>query len=561
MTATTAASPSDARAGTPRGGAATHWLQAVPWAAFMAAALPLIVAAVAIVVRRPVIDWSGDRALTELGVRGAAHGHQLLGIGGRFGWRHPGPLWLQLLVPLYETSGRAPWSLSVGAIALHVVMIGIAVAVAVRAAGARGAAVLAAAVALFLHATGMLYWTNLWAGYALTWPLLALIAVGALASSAPSRDAWALPAALVIGTLLVQTDVSTIVPVVVVIAAAGLLRAARRLRARETASAARAPLAWADALRRAPPVAAVLSVLVVAAWVPPLIQQATHNPGNITLLVRFARSGAGGHPLRLAIASVGAALSVFPAGARWVLRPGVQQHLGAGPWWAIATTLGALVGSLAVAVVGWRRRRTFAADLALMTALGIVAGVVSMSRVDGPLNFYLLTWVTILPVTGVTAALLVLLPDAPLRVRGHAADIVAAGLLALAACVALSITVLHGTEQDWDRQGSRDAGAQTALVNAGLGPSARGLVLVHVVTSDAWPDAAGVALQLQRHGARIEVDPGWVFLFGDEFAPVRRPPMGEVWFARPHEAPALLGIPRISDLGRVGGVDVYARTG
>ncbi|HVM68085.1 MAG TPA: hypothetical protein VMU14_24625, partial [Acidimicrobiales bacterium] len=41
------------------------------WASFAVAALPLIVAAIAIVVRRPVIDWSGDRALTELGVREA----------------------------------------------------------------------------------------------------------------------------------------------------------------------------------------------------------------------------------------------------------------------------------------------------------------------------------------------------------------------------------------------------------------------------------------------------------------------------------------------------------
>jgi hypothetical protein len=239
-----------------------------------------------------------------------------------------------------------------------------------------------------------------------------------------------------------------------------------------------------------------------------------------------------------------------------VLRPGVQAHLGAGPWWAIAVTLGALVASIGVAVVGWRRKRRFAGDLAMLTALGIVAGVISMSRVDGPLNYYLLIWVTILPVTGVIAAVLVLLPEGQV---GPVPRAVVAGFLALAVVVAVPVTVLHGTEQDWDRQASRDVAAQSALVTRALGQAAHGLVLVHVVTSDTWPDAAGVALQLQRGGARIEVDRGWVFLFGDEFAPALTLPNAELWFARPHEAPALVGVPGIVGLGRVDGVNVYAR--
>jgi hypothetical protein len=515
----------------------------VPWLAFTAAALPLIVAAVAIVAHRPVIDWGGDRALTELGVREAAHGHRLLGIGGRFGWRHPGPLWLQLLVPLYELTGHAPWSLSIGAMAIHIAMIAIAVAVTARAGGARAAAVLAAAVAVYLCATGMLYWTNLWAGYAITWPLLALMALAAHGSS--SGKVWPFPAAVLVGTLLVQTDVSTAVVVVLVIVAAVVLRLVHHGRTLSVG----APTA------RGRVAAGALAALVVAAWVPPLIQQATHDPGNVTLLVRFARNGAGGHPLRLAAASVGAAMSVFPLGARWVLRPGVQEHLGAGAWWAVALVVAAFAATVGVAVVGWRRGRTFAADLALLTAAGIAAAVFSMSRVDGPINFYLLTWVTILPVTGVTAAVLVLLPEAQPGRR----DLAVVAALVVAAVAALVETGLHGTEHDWDRAASRDVAAQTALAVHALGASAHGLVRVHVVTSDTWPDGAGVALQLQRHGARIEVDPNWVFLFGDEFAPTKRTPAAELWFARPHEAPVVQQVPGIVKAGSVNGVDVYAR--
>ena len=541
---------------------ARRWVRLAPWVAFAAAALPLIVPAVAIAVRAPTIHWAGDRALTELGVREAAGGRQLLGIGGRFGWRHPGPVWMQLLVPGYELTGHAPWSLSVGVLLIHVAMVAIAVFAAYRGAGARGAALVAAGVAVYLRATGLLYWTNLWAGYAFTWPMLALVVVGALAMAAP-RAGWAVPAALLLGTLMVQTDVSTALPVVAIGAVAFGVRLARVGPRRFLAGPARAADA-ADAADAAggrrhwsggpvSPTAAALLALAVVAWIPPIVQQATNNPGNVTLLVRFARQGAGGYPLRTAAAAVGAALSVFPIGARWVLHPQLQADLGRGPWWAVAVA-GASVGlSVAAAVVGWRRGRRFAGDLALLSATAMVAGVVAISRVDGPLNFYFLTWISVLPVPAVAAAVLALAPS------GGEVDVVAVVALVIAVAFSIGVVVTQGTEHDWDRRASADVGAETSLAVRALGPAARGLVLVHVVTSDTWPDAAGVALQLERRGARIEVDPGWVFLFGDAFKPRAVTPSAELWFARPHEAPVMREVPGADRLGNVGGIDVYAR--
>ena len=599
--------------------ASRRWARLAPWVAFAAAALPLIVPAVAIVVRAPVINWTGDRALTELGVREAAHGHQLLGIGGRFGWRHPGPLWMQLLVPGYEFTGHTPWSLSVGVLAIHVSMVAVAVFAAFRGAGVRGAALMAAGVAVYLRATGLLYWTNLWAGYAFTWPTLALVVVGALAM-AEANAGWAVPGALLLGTLMVQTDVSTAPAVAVIGAAAFGVRLARVGPRRFLAGPAAAvptgsgsaatgarpasaptdspptdstptdstptdspppdspppdsrpptrPLNGSDPTGPDPtgpdprwqrwsagpvsPAAAVLLVLAVAAWIPPLVQQATTNPGNLTLLVRFARQGAGGYPLRTAAAAVGAALSVFPLGARWVLHPGVQADLGSGPWWAVAAAVGSVAVTLAVAVVAWRRGRRFAGDLALLSAVGMVAGVIAISRVDGALNFYLLIWITILPVPAVVAAALALAPSRSGR------DVVTAAALAVAVAVSASVVATQWTEHDWDRRASADVAAETSLAVRALGPAAHGLVLVHVVTSDTWPDAAGVALQLERGGARIEVDERWVFLFGDAFKPRATAPSAEVWFARPHEAPYMRDQPGAQLLGTVSGIDVYGR--
>ena len=497
------------------------------------AAVPFVVPAAVIGARRPRLAWTGDRALTELAVREAAHFHQLLGMGGRFGWRHPGPIWLYLLVPAYELTGRAPWSLSVGVIALHVMFVTAAVVVTGWAGGARAAALVAVLATAYVLATGLTYWTNLWAGYAFTFPVLALVALVTAATS--RREAgWALAAAALAGTFLVQTDVST----VVVVAAVGLVGAGLRAGRFGLRSLVAGPAAFG------------LAALVVAAWVPPAVEELRHHPGNLTLLARFAARGSGGYPLRTAMGATGAALSVLPVGARWVLRNGVENRLGAGPWWAVALTAGYLVVLAGATAVGWRRDRRFAGDLAAVTAVAILAAVFAMSRVTGPISFYLLTWITVLPVTGLAGVVLAVPPGDRQGTLG---------LLGAAAVLAGLIVARSGTVHDYDRHASAVAMDATSRVASLLGPGAGGRVRVHVVTADTWQVAAGVGLQLERGGARLEVDDDWVFLFGDPFRPAGPPPTGEVWFARPHELPLVTPLPGVVDLGNVDGVELLAR--
>jgi hypothetical protein len=508
------------------------------------AVAPLLVPLVAIVARHPHIDWADDRALTELAVREAARGHQLLGIGGRFGWRHPGPLWIYLLLPFYELGGRAPWALSVGALALHLVMVAVALAVAARAGGMRTASVLGALVGAYTLATGVGLWTNLWAGYAFTWPLLALVVVVAVASS-DVRAGWALPAGALIGTLLVQTDLSTVVPVFLVLVAGAVLRA-RRWGVAHLVLAPRGRHAARAELRAG---SIALIVIAAAAWIPPLVEEVQGHPGNLTLVARFAMRGAGGYPLRTALAAVGGATSVVALGPRWVLSDRLPDHLHPGPLWAVWLAVGACAVLAATAVVGWRRGRTLAGDLAALTLVGLLAAVLAVSRVEGPINFYLLTWVTVLPVPGLTAVVLVFAPAAS-RI-----DRVA---LAASAVVAAILVLTQGTTHDWDRRGSADVAAQTSQVAAYVGDTSGRLVRVHVLTPITWRRAAGVALQLERAGSRIEVDRSWVFLFGDAFAPRPEPPAAELWFAHDNEVPAALAVPGVVDLGAVDGVHVLA---
>lgn len=511
------------------------------------AVAPLLVPLVSIFIRRPHIDWADDRALTELAVREAARGHQLLGIGGRFGWRHPGPLWIYLLVPFYDLGGRAPWALSVGAVAVHLVMITVALTVAGLAGGMRAASVLGVFVGAYTLATGLGLWTNLWAGYAFTWPLLALIVVVA-AASCDVRAGWALPAAALIGTLLVQTDLSTVVPVFFVLTAGVVLRTRRfgvgqLVRARRGRHAARSQ--WT-------PGSIALLVAVGAVWIPPLVQEVQGHPGNLTLVARFVVRAEGGYPLRTALAAVGGATSVVALGPRWVLSDHLPDHLHPGPWWAVWLAVGACVTLAATAAVGWHRHRRLAGDLAALTLVGLLAAVLAVSRVDGPINFYLLTWVTVLPVPGLTAVVLAFAPAPDIRHRlTWAASVVAA-------VVTVVLVVTQGTTHEWDRRGSADVAAQTRLVSAYIGDASGRLVRIHVLTPITWRRAAGVALQLERAGSRIEVDRNWVFLFGDAFAPRRGSAWADLWFAHPNEVPAALAVRGAVDLGEVDGVHVLA---
>ena len=509
------------------------------------AVVPLVVPAVAMVASPPHINWAGDQALTELAVRQAVGAHQLLGMGGRFGWRHPGPLWIYLLAPVYELAGRGPWSLGLAVLGLHIAMVTAGVAAAGRAGGRRAALVVAALVVLYIQATGLAYWTNLWAGYAFTWPMLALVMVAAVATTTP-RAGWALPAAALLATLLVQTDVSTIVPVAAVGLAAAVLRA-RRVGLRHLLAGRRGTHTAGGA---AVPVATVgLLAALAVAWVPPVIEQLTAHPGNITLLYHFGRQGAGGYPVRTALAAVGAALTVFPFGARWVLRNGMQSHIASGPWWAVTVAVAFMAGTLATALVARRRRRRLAGDLALLSLVGAIAAVIAVSRVAGEINFYLLTWITVLPIPALTGLVLTVAPSPGRRAT---VDPLASVALAVAAAVALVVVVTQGTTNNWDRATSALVADQTRLVQGAVGATGGSTVDIHVVTADTWRDAAGVALQLQRRGARIEVDRSWVFLFGDAFTPRGAPPAVELWFARTHELPVLADQADLVDLGATG---------
>jgi hypothetical protein len=236
-------------------------------------ALPLIVAAVA--VRRPTWYPALDLSMTEFRVRDVGTSDTpLIGLPGRIGPRleeqgsHPGPLSFYLLAPVYRALGSSPWALQVAAVALNVVALASAVAIAVRRGGARLGVALAAVLALVVAGYGPSTLAVPWNPYLpLLWWVVLLLAVWSVLCD----DVAMLPVAVFAATLCAQTHVSYLglVAVLGAVTAVALVLAWRR--AAPASPERRAVVRWS----------ALALALGVVLWLPPLVDQAVNDPGNM----------------------------------------------------------------------------------------------------------------------------------------------------------------------------------------------------------------------------------------------------------------------------------------
>jgi hypothetical protein len=151
-------------------------------------------------------------------------------------------------------------------------------------------------------------------------------------------------------------------------------------------------------------------------WVPPLIQQFTNNPGNMTLILRFFTG-----PQSAASATVAnsfrAAMAVYGVLA---IGPVEVMNLTIGRIFpnpvAVSITAAVLVAiGVAVVLVGWRRRHRFAVMVGTLSLVGAAVTVVAAYSVAGPVWGYLLIWALAAPLLAlIGVGVLVLAPaDAP----------------------------------------------------------------------------------------------------------------------------------------------------
>ncbi len=349
--------------------------------------VPLAVALVALAWR----DWHPvlDLAMTELRVRDVGGPDTpLIGLPGRIGrppdhGSHPGPVSFYVLAPVYRLAGSTSWGLELGAALVHCVAIGLALWIARRCGGPWAVLAAAAALALLARGYGPSLLTQPWNPYL---PLLCWIVV-LLAVWAVLRGDHAM---IVVVAAAATFGAQTHVPYLGLGAGMALLAIVALLVGIARAEAAR---------RRAALRSLTIAVgVTVVAWMPPLVDQLRHEPGNLRLLVEYF-----GDPPEATLGwadAVGVLVRRLDAWRLIGLTHGAGHLAGAGASAAPGAVTIAL-WALAVATA-WQMRHGDLLRLHAVIAWAVALAVVSISRIFGEVWFYLTLWAW-----GIAAAMLV----------------------------------------------------------------------------------------------------------------------------------------------------------
>lgn len=378
-----------------------------------------------------------DLALIDLHTRRALAWHQQLGVFDRNGWNHPGPAYFYLVSLVYRVLGSGARSLFVAATLLNAAAAALCLATVRRRSDPARTLWAAAAVGgltVVLAAGGPSATTysesvlgavvSPWNPMVVIFPLL-LTAV--LAAAACDRSWLSLLGAVLAGSFVVQTDISALPLVAVVLVGAGAVLVAttvadRRGPARAGPDGGAPGAADGDTAGPPPrpPVAprppaaprhrvpgwawgAAGGVLLVLMWLPPVVEQFTNDPGNLTLIVRYFRSAHTGQSLLAGWWSLVAVHGMVVGGPGVVMAAllgGPPAHAGA----AVAVTVASLALAAGALGLGLHQRRRFAAGLGGLTLVGAAAVVVAVTHVSGLLFGYLVVWAVVLPVVAVMAA-------------------------------------------------------------------------------------------------------------------------------------------------------------
>jgi hypothetical protein len=323
-----------------------------------------------------------DIAQTELLVRDVGTAHPpVVGLSSRlnaFGVRgsHPGPISFWALWPFYGLFGASSWSLQAASASLHLLAIGTAVWIGHRRGGLAGALGVAVVLVLLAKAYGADRLVDGWvANLPVLWWVVFLLAVWSLVCG----DVPMLPVALLAGSFAMQTHISYLGLVPGIGAVALGVVAWRALRP------PREPTAW----RRVAVFAVPSGVLLGVLWIPTLVDQLVHAPGNLSIIRESfanpadAQAGVGWGAVELWLAHLNP----------WRLLTNIEDHAQSraftGPWFAGAVTLAVWAGA-AVSAVRDRRRDLVA--LHLVVGLALVLGLVSICQIYGPVWSYLLLW-------------------------------------------------------------------------------------------------------------------------------------------------------------------------
>jgi hypothetical protein len=329
----------------------------------------------------PILDFAmfelrlrdiGTRDTPLVGPVARLFGHETQG-------NHPGPISFYMMWPVYRSLGGTAWAMQVASASMHVLATGVAVWTAFRRGGTRLGLGAIAVAALVLRGFGTEALTTPWNPYlSIMWWLAFLLAVWSVIDD----DVAMLPIAVLTGSVCLQNHIEY---AGLTLGLGALSVGLVMLRARRERTARRQ-------LLRCTAMAVTVGVVV---WIPPLINELTRSPGNISTIWDHFRQPTA-QPLGVGRGFEAVLTMLSP----WRL-------LSGGAVESDATTGSLVPGSilviawLATAAASLRLGHRPLIRLHLLLGVTLVLGALTLSRVTGTLWFWLGLWVT------VTAALLI----------------------------------------------------------------------------------------------------------------------------------------------------------
>lgn len=393
----------------------------------LALVVPFAVVGLRYVATSKAVYLSDDLALLDLHVRDALHWRQQLGPFDRFGWNHPGPAVFYLMSIGARIIGSGARSEFVSAIVMNLLAAIATVWVVRRRSGAWAALWCSSCLGLLalVLASSSPGSTTTSEGPlgALVSPwnpdvvIFPMVLFCVLAAAGASGSWLSLLGAVIVGSFVVQTNLSTfvIVGVLMIVATVWAL-----LQATRTRSSRARPVEPASAERRSEPpgsrgevrdvvgrqhwpavvVTSLGVVVLVLMWIPPVVQQLTNRTGNMTLIWRFFTSPHKAVSVYHALWAVLAADSELAFG---VAQEMSSRRLGDPHGTEVLMFVLLLLASALCIALGVRRRRSFAATIGVGSLVGFVLAVVSVTRIVGPVYGYLIVWMVSLPVATLIA--------------------------------------------------------------------------------------------------------------------------------------------------------------
>jgi hypothetical protein len=329
------------------------------------------------VVRSPHYYPLLDLAQTEMRVRDVTSAHPpLIGLPGRIGsfpnqGSHPGPISFYALAVFYNILGPSAWALQAATACLHIVAILVALWIAKRRGGTPLVLAIGAALAVLTASYGGAMLTEGWNPYLpVIWWFTFLLATW----SVWCDDLPMLPIAMVTGTFCMQTHLPYLALAGGLLVATFVYVAVTQWRAPTRASALR----WAG-------LAVGLGVLM---WLPPIIEQFTNHPGNLSEIFKELR-----HPQQGFVSLHDRVSLVFVHLNPWRLItnrgliPANRPVLGS----VVPGALFLVIWGIAAAVA-WRRHERSVTRLNIVLAIALVLGFISMVKIEGTLWYYLVLW-------------------------------------------------------------------------------------------------------------------------------------------------------------------------